>query len=241
MPNLPREAFDLDRIGDREFILGMLCDARPATRPGRLTAYHAVSGGLIVAEIVRRVIGRGIRDVLADEILDPLGFRWANFGVAPEDVDLVARCAQTGPPVLPPLSTLLTRALGVGPSEIVALGNDPRFLTGLVPSANVVTTAAELSRFFELLRRGGELDGPTRTYSPGLIRSANSRARSSRAASRSSTSSSLSSTTSCGSSAATPRRCPARCRSPPRPAAGPSWPEPSEANPALSLAAVERR
>ena len=28
-----------------------------------------------------------IREVLAEEILDPLGFRWSNYGVAPEDVD----------------------------------------------------------------------------------------------------------------------------------------------------------
>ena len=49
--------------------------------------------------------------------------------------------------------------------------NDPRFQTAIIPSANVVTTAFELSRFYELLRRGGELDG-VRVLAPETIRRA---------------------------------------------------------------------
>ena len=48
---------------------------------------------------------------------------------------------------------MLERALGLPPDEITVLSNDPRFLTGVVPSGNVVTTANEFSRFFELLLR----------------------------------------------------------------------------------------
>jgi CubicO group peptidase (beta-lactamase class C family) len=122
-------------------------------------AYHAVSGGFIIGEIVRRVTGKDIREVLAEEILDPLGFRWGNYGVQPDDVPLVARSYLTGLPVVPPISTLLTRALGKGVGEVVAAANDPRFQMGVIPAANIVTTANELSRFFELLRMGGTLDG----------------------------------------------------------------------------------
>ena len=39
-----------------------------------------------------------IRDVLATEILEPLGFRWGNYGVAPEDVDAVGLSYVTGAP-----------------------------------------------------------------------------------------------------------------------------------------------
>ncbi|HEY3019889.1 MAG TPA: serine hydrolase domain-containing protein, partial [Solirubrobacteraceae bacterium] len=100
-----------------------------------------------------------IRDVLAREILDPLDFRWTNFGVAPGDVDAVGLSYLTGAPVVPPLSTLLERALGVGVREVVELSADPRFLRAIVPAANVVTSGAELARFFDLLGQGGELDG----------------------------------------------------------------------------------
>ena len=44
VPNFPREAFDLDRARDREFVVRALCDARPFAKPGRFLAYHAVSG-----------------------------------------------------------------------------------------------------------------------------------------------------------------------------------------------------
>jgi CubicO group peptidase (beta-lactamase class C family) len=159
VPNLPREALDLERVGDRDFLCGVLCDARPFAKPGRMLAYHAVSGGFILGEIVHRVTGKDIRAVLAEEILDPLGFRWTNYGVAPEDLPSVGLNYVTGPPTAPPLSTLLTRALGTPLDQLVEGTNDPRFLTGIVPAANVVTTANELSRFYELMRRGGELDG----------------------------------------------------------------------------------
>jgi CubicO group peptidase (beta-lactamase class C family) len=171
VPNLPREALDLDNIARPELVCEILCDAKPLSRPGKALAYHAVSGGFIIAEVVRRVTGKDIRQVLAEEILDPLGFRWTNYGVAPADVDLVGRDYATGAPVLPPISTLLERALGAPVQGVIETARDPRFLTGIVPAGNTVTTAHELSRFFELLRRGGELDG-VRVFEPRTIRRA---------------------------------------------------------------------
>ena len=103
--------------------------------------------------------GKSIREVLAEEILRPLEFRWGNYGVAPSDVDEVGLGYVTGPRLLPPLSTMVTRVLGAPIDTVVDASNDPRFLTAVVPAANVVTSANELSRFFELFRRGGELDG----------------------------------------------------------------------------------
>jgi CubicO group peptidase (beta-lactamase class C family) len=171
VPNIPPEALDISRINDRRFRLRTMCDARPTGRPGHALAYHAISGGFVIAEIVERVTGKPIRDVLAEEILQPLGFRWSNYGVDPEDVPLVARNYATGMPVVPPLSEVVRRKLGVPFYEAVRLSNDPRFLTGVVPSGNVVSTANELSRFFELLRAGGQLDG-IRIFQPRTIRRA---------------------------------------------------------------------
>ncbi len=159
VPNLPRTALDLDNLGDRQYMNDILINASPFAKAGRYLAYHAVSGGFILGEVVHAVTGKDIREVLAEEFLDPLGFRWTNYGVAPEDVDKVAVNYITGPPTAPPLSNVLSRALGVGLDNLVDLTNDPRFLTGIVPAANTVTTAWELTRFFEIMRRGGELDG----------------------------------------------------------------------------------
>jgi CubicO group peptidase (beta-lactamase class C family) len=171
VPALPRGALDLDRTGDREFLTRLICDAKPFVKPGTLLAYHAVSGGFILNEVVQRVTGKTVRDVLAQEILDPLGFRWGSYGVRPDDVPLVGVNYLTGPPLLPPLSTLVTRVLGQPIEKVVELSNDPRFLTAVIPSANVITTADELCRFFEIFRAGGELDG-VRVMQPETIRRA---------------------------------------------------------------------
>ena len=168
---MPKDALELDPGEDWDRIVQLICEAKPSVRPGRLLAYHAVSGGFILGEVVRRVTGKTVREVLAEEILDPLGFRWGNYGVAPEDVDRVSLSYVTGSPLLPPLSTLANRVLGMPLSDVVEVSNEPRFLKAVIPSANVVTNANELGRFFEVFRQGGELDG-TRVMEERTIRRA---------------------------------------------------------------------
>jgi CubicO group peptidase (beta-lactamase class C family) len=171
IPNLPPDVMDLDLLGHDDEIIARLCDAKPSWRPGRRLAYHAITGGFILGEVVRRVTGKSIRTVLKQELLQPLGFRWTNYGVPPRDVGKVARGYFTGPPVVPPLSTILERALGVPLQRAVVLSNDPRFLTAVIPAGNVVTTANELSRFYQLLLDGGTLDG-VQVFEPRTIRRA---------------------------------------------------------------------
>ncbi len=107
----PAQLLDLDRVNDREFLTRAICDAKPFVKPGTLLAYHAVSGGFILGEIVHRVTGKTIREVLAEEILDPLGFRWGNYGVSDRGRRAGRAQLRDRPPVLPPLSTLVTRVL----------------------------------------------------------------------------------------------------------------------------------
>ncbi len=125
----------------------------------------------MLAEVVRRVTGQDIRTVLRKEIAEPLGLRWLGYGVKSEHVDSVARNAVTGPPPPPPISTLLRNALGTDFRRVVELSNDPRFLTGIVPAANVMTTANELSAFFQCLLNEGEFDG-VRAFEPSTVRRA---------------------------------------------------------------------
>jgi CubicO group peptidase (beta-lactamase class C family) len=171
IPNLPPQVMRLERLDDLEEVIDILCDAEPVSRAGRRLAYHAVTGGFVLGELVRRVTGRSVREVLDDAIRKPLGFRWLSYGVAPADVPRVATNYVTGPPVLPPFSWLFHRGLGVGFQEAVDMANDPRFLTGLVPSANLVATADEFGRFYQLLLDGGTLDGVT-VFDPRTIRRA---------------------------------------------------------------------
>jgi len=159
IPSLPPDAIDLDLLTDPERIVEILCDARPETRPGRDVAYHAITGGFILAEVCRRVTGKDLRTYLEEQVRRPLGFRNLSYGVGRADLPRVAREAFTGLTPVYPFSRLVRRALGLSLQEVVRLANDERFLTGVVPSGNVIGTASEVCRFFELLVRGGELDG----------------------------------------------------------------------------------
>lgn len=163
IPNLPREALDLDLLHQPERVIDIMCDMKPRSRPGQMLAYHAVSSGFVLAEVVRRATGHSIRDVLAREIREPLGLEWLHYGVAPEDVERVARNAMTGPAVLPPVSNLLRGALGMDIDEVVRFSNDRRFLTGIIPSANVISTAADTAAFYQCLLNGGVL-GDVRVF-----------------------------------------------------------------------------
>ncbi len=150
---------DLRRMDDSAYAREMLGNMKPVYRPGLVHIYHGLTWGPLMREIIAAAAGRSIRDILHDEILAPLGFRWTNYGVAAEDVPLVAPSHVTGKPLPAPIAKAFKLAIGGTPQQIIPLSNTPDFLTGVVPSSNTVSTADELSRFAEILCRGGELDG----------------------------------------------------------------------------------
>ena len=159
IPNLPQEMMDLRNLERPDQLLEMVCDLKPTSRAGRQLAYHAMTSGFVFGEIVRRVTGRDIRTFLTDEIRRPLGFRCMNYGVARRDLGRVAKNYFTGPPPLPPLSYMLNSALGIEFREACRVSNEPGFLLNIVPAGNIVATADELCRFYQMLLDGGSLDG----------------------------------------------------------------------------------
>jgi CubicO group peptidase (beta-lactamase class C family) len=150
---------DLRRMNDSDYARAQLGALKPIHRPGLMHIYHGLTWGPLIREIVSAATGRNIREILATEILDPLGFRWTNYGVAQADVPLVAPSHVTGKPLPAPIAAGLKMALGGSMAQIIPFSNSPMFLTSVVPSSSTVSTADELSRFAEILCRGGELDG----------------------------------------------------------------------------------
>ncbi|WP_048630954.1 lipase LipE [Mycolicibacterium aurum] len=167
---------DLRRMDDSEYTRDMLGRMKPVYPPGRIHIYHGVTWGPLMREIIFAATGRSIREILAEEILDPLGFRWTNYGVAAQDVPLVAPSHVTGKPLPPPIAKAFKAAVGGTPQQIIPFSNTREFLTGVIPSSNTVSNANELSRFAEILRRGGELDG-VRVMAPETLRAATAEAR----------------------------------------------------------------
>ncbi|HEY5841493.1 MAG TPA: lipase LipE [Mycobacterium sp.] len=167
---------DLRRMNDSDYAREMLGNLRPVYPPGLVHIYHGVTWGPLIREIVSAATGRDIREILATEILEPLGFRWTNYGVAEQDVPLVAPSHVTGKPLPAPIARAFKLAVGGTMHQIIPFSNTPAFLTSVVPSSSTISTAEELSRFAEILRRGGELDG-VRVMRPETLRAATTQAR----------------------------------------------------------------
>lgn len=159
IPHIPPQFADIGLLERPDEILALLSAQKPRWRAGTRLAYHALTGGFVLRAILEQVTGRPLRQLIHDEILGPLKFDGFNYGVPATRLHEVAINAFTGPPVLPPLSQILKRALSVNVLEAVRASNDPRFLTSVVPAGNIVATANEASRFMQLLLDGGELDG----------------------------------------------------------------------------------
>ena len=159
IPHIPPDLADPSLLERPADILALLCAQKPTWAPGRRLAYHALTGGYVLAAVIERVTGRDARAFLQDEVLRPLGFDAFAFGVPPARMKDVAENAFTGPPVVPPLSQVIRRALSVDFHDAVRISNDPRFLTSIIPAGNIIATANEASRFMQLLLDGGALDG----------------------------------------------------------------------------------
>ncbi|WP_245550784.1 beta-lactamase family protein [Nocardia paucivorans] len=158
-------------VFDEELCVRGLADLKPSWPPNRFRVYHALTAGLIQRLLVQRATGKRMREHLAERVLEPLGFRWTNFGVRPEDVDAVVPSVRTGPPPPRLAAFVAGKALGGPMSGPKSMDTNREFLTAELPSGNLVTTAFELSRFYEILARGGELDG-VRMMRPETVRAA---------------------------------------------------------------------
>lgn len=171
IPAAPAEVADLDLLEDPKRILQILCELEPTHKPGTVPAYHAVTSGFIFAELIERITGIGIREFLHEEISEPLGMSHFNYGVPNERLDDVAVDACTGPKLLWPIKDIFKKALGVSLEEVIEISNDPRFRTGVVPSANLIGTPDDICRFFELLVSGGTY-GDVRVFTEATVRKA---------------------------------------------------------------------
>lgn len=169
IPTVPGSHRDPDMLLSPARSMDALCNAKP--NASRRVAYHALSAGYVLGEVAKRATGMDLRQNIRKKILDPLGFDAMSYGVAEDRFDDVALNYDTGIPIPFPASRIARRALGVTWSQATALSNDPRFYREIIPSANIMTTANEASRFYQLLLQEGELDG-VRIYDPETIRRA---------------------------------------------------------------------
>ncbi len=158
----PEVLFDYDEI------LKILYNAEPTTIHGRELAYHAITGGYVLGELIQRITGESIREFMRKHVQEPLGFKYFNYGTTDAQYPDIARNYVTGLPIVFPVKQFIKRVLGASFETAVELSNDPRFYQQVIPAGNIVATADECSRFFQCLLNGGELDGK-RIFQPVTV------------------------------------------------------------------------
>lgn len=147
--------FDPEMLYDLDGILGELYKARPVAPSGHRVAYHAITAGYILGELVERVTGMSVRAFLREAVGEPMGMRFFNYGLPAADRPLAARNYATGFKPVGPVSLYIQRILGGDIQLAVDMTNDPRFMDTICPAGNIYATAEEAGRFFQMLLDGG--------------------------------------------------------------------------------------
>jgi CubicO group peptidase (beta-lactamase class C family) len=155
LPVARSRAADVLAMTDWNASVRALERASPAYPPGQVPAYHVLSYGFILGELIQRVTGISVRDYVCAEILGPLGLRDTFLGLPrehwPRHVPLRGRGAVE-----------LATQLVINRREI---------RQAVIPAASVSATARDLARLYQALLNGGELGG-ARVLSAETIRQA---------------------------------------------------------------------
>ncbi len=137
---------------DWDAIVAKICAQRiePRWEPGKKAGYHLASSWFVLGELVRRLDGRPFERYAREELLEPLGATSSWIGMPAE----VWRAEQA----------LIAPVFDVGPANGRAAQREldttsEERLTRSNPGANGCGPMRELARLYEMLRRGGELDG----------------------------------------------------------------------------------
>jgi CubicO group peptidase (beta-lactamase class C family) len=128
-------------------------ELRPLWPPGEVTAYHALTYGWILGELVHRVSGTPVPELLRAALLAPLGLDDTYLGL---------------PDAAWPRAVPMRPAGGRVEVANALVFNRRRYRQAVAPAATMSSTARDVATFFEMLRLGGRLDG-TRVLAPETI------------------------------------------------------------------------
>ena len=168
MFNLPADERDPERLLDWDDCLRVICAAPPTTRSGERLAYHAITGGFVLGELIRRVADMPLTEYLDTRLRQPLGMDTFTFGLDAAHRERAARNYAAGQPVRFPISTLLEKALSAPFEQVIEVSNSDVFFDAVIPAGNLYCTAEELSRFYQMLLDGGQYQGK-RVFEPATI------------------------------------------------------------------------
>ena len=153
------EGVDPDLLYDREEALARICAAETSDKKGRNPAYHAITGGFIIDELIRVTTGLTIQQYLDRYIRKPMGMKYFRYGLTAKDFKKAAVHRSTGLPVTGRFGNAISNVLGLEYEKIVEFSNSADFGGAVLPSANLYCTAEESTRFFQMLLDHGRYKG----------------------------------------------------------------------------------
>jgi CubicO group peptidase (beta-lactamase class C family) len=157
--NLPKSELKPELLLDWDRVIKAICEAPPTPGRERRMAYHAITGGFILAEVIQRVTGQTVRRYLDQRLRQPLGMKYFDYGLPPAQRGEVALNYEAGTRVRYPITTLVEQALMAPFGEVVDVSNSALFMDAVIPAGNLYATAEELSRFYQMLLDGGSYNG----------------------------------------------------------------------------------
>lgn len=155
IPGLPKDV-PVDTLWDEDKTWELLCDAQPIVADGSKLAYHAITGGFVLERVIRKVTGDNINAYITKKIREPMGMKYFTYGIEPEHRDDLAVTYATGPRPGLLMGAFIKRALGADIVSLEKTCNDPRFQDAIIPAGNLVGTAEEVGRFFQMMLNGGK-------------------------------------------------------------------------------------
>jgi CubicO group peptidase (beta-lactamase class C family) len=158
IPGLPTDV-PVETLWDEDKVWQLLCEAKPIVVDGSKLAYHAITGGFVLDQVVKRVTGGNMNAYVDKKIRKPMGMKYFTYGIEDKYFHDMAVNYATGPRPQLLLKKLVKRALGTDIEELESMCNDPRFQQVCIPAGNLVSTAAEASAFFQMMMDGGVWNG----------------------------------------------------------------------------------
>ncbi|KAK4078128.1 uncharacterized protein Triagg1_3144 [Trichoderma aggressivum f. europaeum] len=150
-----------DDVCDQDSAAAKLAAQAPLWEPGTASAYHIVTFGVLIAEVVKRVTGKPLKQFVAEEIAAPLKADF-QIGLLDKDVPRVSNIIphkDTPPPREAPeagdvaIKTFTNPALDVNMLKLETIRKAD------LSSLNGFANARAMNRIFSVLALGGEVNG----------------------------------------------------------------------------------
>src|SRR5438094_3905970 len=173
VPGIPLTT-TIEDLCDWDKMCTAIADAELWWEPGTKIGYHAYTFGYITGEIIRRVTGKPISEVLREEISGPLGVEKELYFGMPRSEHQRLAVLEDAPmppdfqmPAMPP-DLPMFKAAPMSLMPDAAFGNRPDTLAADIPAGGK-TSARAIARMYAAIL--GEVDG-VRLLSPDRLREA---------------------------------------------------------------------